>query len=266
MNKRSAFAAAFLLAMSVAALAPAPSSAADLQVDRIRGNFVYLDTHGKRIVEAVGPDVFRYVTDCVAEPVDATSTEYDPRWTITRVEAGGGESTFAPVDGVGGACQITTDANENDGINAQLRGESFKLTSTTAAVYFGIRLKLSEATQSDFFAGLAITDTDILGGVTDRIGFEKLDGVTAVKFMLEKNSTETLSASVLTADTSYHVLEWYFNGTNVEVFVDGVSVATPAVTNLPGDEDLRVTLQGLAGSAAARTFDVDWIRVYQIGE
>lgn len=238
---------------------------ADVIGQRIQGNLVYIDraAHLKRLIDAIGPDVIKYVEDFVSGP--GIDTAFDSDWTVTRVEAGASESTVTRVDGVGGVLRLTTDANEDDGINMQQIGEAFKLTAG-ALVYFGIRMKLSEATQSDFFAGLAITDTDILGGVTDRIGFEKLDGATAIKAMLEKDSTETLTASLATADTSYHILEFVLDeaGT-VEFFIDGVSVATPAVTNLPDDEELRVSLQFLAGATTAKTLDVDWVRCIQIG-
>lgn len=227
-----------------------------------QGNILYWDTHQKRIIEAIGADVTKYLNDFL--PGHHNSGEMDLDWTITRVEAGAGESTFAIVDGVGGIAKITTDANEDDGINAQVIGEAFKLASGNI-VYFGIRAKLSEATQSDFFAGLAITDTDILGGVTDRIGFQKLDGATDVKAMLEKDNTETLTAALATADTSYHTYEFYFDGSAVEFFIDGVSVATPAVTNLPDDEELRVSVQFLAGSVNAKNVEIDWIRCVQVG-
>jgi hypothetical protein len=231
----------------------------------VQGNLLYYDGHPKSILDAVGADITKYVDDFTGGPaVDATA--FDQVWTVTRVEAGAGESTMTRVDGVGGIMRITTDANEDDGINAQLIGESFKLTAGNI-LYFGIRMKASEATQSDLFAGLAITDTDILGGVTDRIGFEKLDGVTAVKAMLEKDSTETLSGTLATLNTSFHTYEFYLDDSGaVEFFIDGVSVYTPTVlTNLPNDEELRVTLQFLAGDANARTLDVDWIRCLQLG-
>lgn len=239
---------------------------ADLHADRIQGNLVYWDGHRKRVIDAFGPDVIKVVEDFVAAPVDAVSGEYDPQWTITRVEAGVGESTFGPADAAGGVGRITTDANENDGINAQLRGEAFKLAAEVA-LYFGIRLKASEAAQSDFFVGLAITDTDILGGVTDRIGFEKLDGVTDVKAMLEKDSVETLSPALQVLDAAYHVYEFFLSADgNVEFFIDGVSVwSGMSVANLPNDEELRVTVQGLAGAAGAKTFDIDWVRCIQVG-
>jgi hypothetical protein len=236
---------------------------------RISGNLVYGEQIGaarkfKRLHDAIGPDVIKYVEDFVGSG-PATDATFDDDWTITRVEAGAGESTVAKGDAAGGIITITTDAADNDGINMQLLGESFKLVAGNV-MYFGIRLKASATTQNDFFVGLAITDTDILGGVTDRIGFEKLDGVTDVKAMLEKDSTETLSASLLTLDTSYHIYEFYLDAAgNVEFFIDGVSVATPATTNLPNDEELRVSIHALAGEAVAKTFDVDWVRCIQIG-
>ena len=230
---------------------------------QINGNLAFYSGNRRRLVDAVGADVIKYLNDFL--PGVHSSGEMDLDWAVTRVETGGGESTFAIIDGAGGIARITTDAFENDGINAQAIGEAFKLASGNV-LYFGARAKISEATELDFFLGLAITDTDILGGVTDRIGFEKLDGATAVKAMLEKDSTETLTASLLTADTSYHILEFCLDADGtVEFFVDGVSAAAPATTNLPNDEELRVSLHFLAGSAAARTMDVDWIRCIQIG-
>lgn len=228
-----------------------------------QGHLLFWDTHRKRILEAIGPDAIKYIDDFVSGP--AADAEFDNFWTVTRVEAGGGESTMARADVSGGVLRVTTDANENDGINAQLLGESFKLALGTK-LYFGIRMKASEATESDVFVGLAVTDTDILGGVTDRIGFQKLDGSTDVKAMLEKGSSETLTAALATLDTSYHIYEFYVDELgNVEFFIDGVSVAAPDVANLPNSEELRVSLQFLAGSTVAKTLDIDWIRCIQIG-
>src|SRR3990167_570324 len=204
---------------------------ANTHTSRTLGAVVMWDTHRKRLIEAFGANVVKDIIDFNGgEPHNAG--ELDLTWTVTRVEAGAGESTFAVIDGVGGIGRITTDAAENDGINAQRIGEAYELTA-----------------DQDLFLGLAITDTDILGGVTDRIGFEKLDGAADLTFMVEKNSTETLSASLYTvvAATAFDA-EFYWDGPNntLEVFVNGVSVATPALTNLPNDEALRLSLQFLA--------------------
>src|SRR6185369_13767992 len=108
----------------------------------------------------------------------------------------------------------TTDANEDDGIEMQLAGEAFELTTGQAATYFGIRFKADEATQIDILAGLCITDTTLLGGMTDGVYFEKLDGGTGTSFTVEKNSTETQADALATfaADT-WTIWEFYWNGT-----------------------------------------------------
>lgn len=239
---------------------------ADVQGRRIAGNLVYIDAaaHLKRIIDAIGPDVIKYIDDFVGgQGVDAA---VDDQWTVTRVEAGDGESALSKADLAGGALVITTDDDDNDGINMQLLGESFNLAgSGIRALYFGARFKISDATQSDFFIGLCDTDTDILGGADDSIGFRKADGSTAVSFVTEKGGTETTLAA-LTADTSFHIVEFYYDAdaATLEVFVDGASRGFVAITNLP-DEEQRVSVHFLAGEAVAKLMTIDWIRVVQIG-
>lgn len=232
----------------------------------VRGARVYYDdVHDKRWLDAIGTNVVKYIDDFTSGPgVDAA---FDNEWTVTRVEEGAGESTMTRIDGSGGFARITTDANEDDGINAQLIGESFELTSDQHLYFGAFGITLSEATQSDFFIGLAITDTDVLGGVTDRIGFQKLDGATGVGFMLEKDSTETLATSLHTATTTPFDLEFFWDGATSEVIalVNGAEVARPAITNLPNNEALRVTWQFLAGATTAKTMDIDRLTVIQIG-
>jgi hypothetical protein len=235
--------------------------------DRISGNLVYRDdVHRYRWIDAIGPDVVKYIDDFVYVP--HTSGELDGAWTVTRVEAGGGESTVASVDGSGGIIRITTDAFDNDGINMQLIKESFKLHADNK-LYFGIRMKLGEATQNDFFVGLAIADTDILGGVTDSVGFDKVDGSTAIEAYVNKDSTRTEVTPVATANTTaYHILEFFFDGADdtVRFFYDGVETSRLAsYANIPDDEDLSVSVHYLTGNAAIETLDIDWIRCIQIG-
>lgn len=250
------------LAPVLAALLTSAAFTADVKGKMVQGNIVYWDAHEKRIIDAIGPDVTKYINEFTVGP--GTDATFDDDWTVTRVETGAGESTAIRIDGVGGVLQITTDAAENDGINTQAIGGSFKLGSGNV-VYCGARLKASATTQNDFFIGLAVTDTDILGGVTERVGFEKLDGVTDVKAMLEEATVETLSGSLLTLDTNYHTYEFYFDGTNIEFLIDGASKYVPATTNLPDTVNLRVSIHGLTGEAVAKTFDIDYIRCIEIG-
>lgn len=214
-----------------------------------------------RLVDAYGPDVVKHIEDftSIAAASDALTG-----WTTTLVEAGAGESTVTIADGSGGHLLLTTDANENDGINLQKTGEAFKCASGNQ-LYFGARVKASEATQSDFAVGLCITDTDLLGGMTDGIYFECLDGGTGISCVTEKNSTETQtdSAGTFAADT-WFTLEFYFDGTSVFFYIDGTLVATHT-TNIVDDEEITPSVQFLAGSAGAKTMTIDFFRTIQIG-
>lgn len=183
-------------------------------------------------------------------------------WEVTAV----GKSVLSLLDGSGGKARITTGALENDGINALRLPEIFELTSDQHLYFGAFGVTINDVTQSDFFIGLAVRDTAILGGVTDRVGFQSLDGSTDLKAMLEKNSTETLTAALHTlVDATALDLEFYWDGSTIEFFVNGASVATPAVTNLPNDEALMIAWEFLTGEAAAQTFDFDKLVCIQIG-
>lgn len=236
----------------------------DLHSQYIGGNLVYWDTHRKRIVGAIGADAFGFNEDFVG-PTGTSAADTLPGWTVTLVEGGGGETTVAYTDFSGGALLISADAADNDGANLQRTGEAFSLSTSQRLTYFGTRLKLSEATQSDILVGLCITDTDLLGAMTDGVYFRKVDASTSVAFVTEKDSSETSTTGVLTlaADTLY-VLEFYFDGTSVEAFVDGVSVARHTLT-IPDNELLTPSIHFLAGDTSNPTCTVDWVRAWQVG-
>jgi len=235
-----------------------------LNARHLGNNLIYYQNHRKRIVDAIGPDVFKYEDDFVRSALAAADAPVG--WTVTLVEAGAGESTITKPDGIGGALLLTTDANEDDGINMQLAGEAFELTTDQRLTYFGMKFQCDEATQVDWLVGLCITDTTLLGGMTDGVYFEKLDGGTGVSFTVEKNSTETQADSLATfAAATDTTVEFLWDGSALEAFINGVSVATPALTNLPDDEALTPSIHLLAGSAAVRTMTIDWIRAIQVG-
>jgi hypothetical protein len=233
----------------------------NLHSRRILGNLAFWDTHRNRIVEAIGPGVAKFNENFVGTPLP--SADAPASWTVTLVEAGAGESTVALDSGmVGGGLVITTDAADNDGVNMQVKGEAFKLVADKP-LYFGARFKISEVTQSDVLVGLCITDTDLLGGMTDGVYFRKVDASTALKFTLELNSSETDgTVQTMVADTFYTV-EFFFDGTNVDSYVDGVLQTRLAMTNLCQDEELTPSIHFLAGDANARTATIDWIRCFQ---
>lgn len=232
---------------------------------QINGAIAWWETHRKRIVDAIGSDVVKYVDDFVhGGGADGVWNA----WTVTRVEAGAGESKLESGNSGNGTMLLTTDDAENDGLTCQLLGESFMLEAGKP-LYFGARLQSLSGgaiAQCDLFLGLAITDTDILGGVTDAIGFKKVDGSADLTFVLTKDSaTTTVSGLKTLVNSTAYVLEFYWDGAAVQVFVDGASVAVPTITNLPNDEELRVSVQFLAGEAVIHFCAIDWIRCIKFG-
>lgn len=234
---------------------------ANLRSRRINGNLAYWSTHQKRLLDAIGEGVVKYITDFTSLPVDDTTG--DPsEYSSTVTEVGTGVTTLAQTDASGGQVLITTAANEDDGGSYQLLGESFKTSGNE--LYFGTKIATNEATQSDFFVGLAVTDTALSGGVANGIYFESVDGATGISAVTESGSSETQSDSLGTlADNTFVELEFYYNGSNVEFFINGSSVATHTAT-IPSTE-MRVSFEYLTGSAAAKTMTLDWIRCIQIG-
>jgi hypothetical protein len=234
----------------------------------IHNNFVILAA--QRWYDAFGPNVVKVLEDFVYSSLDhaaaggASATVGG--WTVTAVEGGAGDTVVAQMaDGPGGILRITTDAAENDGANLQVVGESFDL-SDEYPLYFGVRFRLvADETQCDFLSGLCITNTNLLGGMTDGIYFRKVDGATTLNFVLEKNNAETATAygTALAADTWY-TAEFLFNGEVVDWYINGVLQTRPAVTNLPDDEHLTPSIHYLTGEANANIADVDWIRAIQI--
>ena len=229
----------------------------------IDGNLVFYDSaYGHRWLDAWGPGVCKFLEDFAYTPF--ASADNMAGWTTTLVETGAGETTVALVAGAaGGNLIITTDAAENDGANIQAQGEAF-LAASGKELYFGCKFQVSEATQSDFLVGLCITDTDLLGAMTDGIYFRKVDGSTTCNFVLEKGSTETATSAFTVAASTDYTVEFAFNGTNVDFWVNGVKGTRPVTTNLPDTEYLTPSIHCLTGEAVSHSMTIDWIKTIQI--
>lgn len=224
-------------------------------------NLVYWDTHQNRIIDAWGPGVKKVIWG-PNMPFSAADTLAG--WTTTLVEGGGSESTVALSTAVnGGGILITTDAAENDGVNLQMQGEAFQPAADTF-IYFGCKLQISEVTQSDVLVGLCITDTDLLGGMTDGIYFRKVDASAVMSAVLEQDSAETTGTAVtMVADTDYY-LEIVCNGVTVDFYVDGTMLTQMAQTNVPDDELLTPSIHYLTGEGVSHTALVKELRVFRI--
>jgi hypothetical protein len=230
--------------------------------------------HEDQWVDARGTNVVEYFNDFVHVPV---ASDAMAGWTTTLVEAGSGDSTVTAADASGGALLLTTDDADNDGINLQMSNESF-LPSSSNSLYFGISFQASEVTQSDFFLGLSVTNTDILGNLPKRIGFRKVDGSTGISFDSE-GTVETTVENAATFKTvaartgatpaldANTLLEFVWDATNSEAryYEDGTLKGSVALgTSLP-DAEMAVSFHFLTGDASAETMQIDWVRVIQAG-
>ena len=162
----------------------------------------------------------------------------------------------------GGALLLTNDDADNDLDFLQLKGESFKLSSSKRA-YFSARFKVSDATQSDFVMGLQITDTTPLA-TTDGVFFIKDDGDTNLDFIVEKDSTSTDTTAIHTmADDTFVTVAWFIDPDASKVFysVNNAEPVSVVNTNLPDDEELTVSFGIQNGAAAAKTMTIDYVNV-----
>lgn len=201
----------------------------------------------------------------LGQRLEIDDTTGDPTaYTTTVVEVGAGDSTVAVSDAAGGALVFTAAANEDDGIQIQSNAELF---SFAAAYPFYMRIvwQAADVDQTDFLFGACITDTTLLGGMTDGIYFQSVDGTGAVTLEIEKDSSATSVAVGTMTDATDMTLELYWNGTAVSAWVDNVQVASAiAVTNLPDDELLAFSIAMLTGEAVANTLTVKEAVMYQI--
>ena len=200
-------------------------------------------------------------------------------WTVTEVGAGGAITLSA--DLVPPRLIVTTDAADNDSQEAQFTaanaaGEMFALR-TGKKLYFRCQFSLSDAAnlittvqQADLFLGLAITDTTVIAGNTDFIGFHKADGSGLINFVAGKNSTlltdqivtstgvTLVAADAGVAEADLHTFEFLALGTTeVLVYADGVHVASVgSSTQLPDDENLCPTIALQNGEAVVKVMNL----------
>lgn len=210
-------------------------------------------------------DVSKFLPLYPEPQVDATSGTL-ARADCTIVEAGAGETLVVNSLTAGNWLTITTDANENDSANIQVKGSNFSLAAGKP-LYFGIKCSIDDATQSDVLIGLAGTDTTLgaahaIAVGASFVGFTKLDAVTAGYFKTITTATEGNSAAAFTMGTTMKTYEFYWDGYKLFGYVDGVQIAC-FTTNIP-TAVLRPSIFVAAGSAAVRILEVAWMRVIQV--
>jgi len=229
------------------------------------------DSKTWRLYDAYGPAVIKYIEEFNYLPVD-DSTHDPTTYTVNVTEGGTGSSTCEVTDVSGGALLITTASGEDDGYQMQLghastgAGESLDF-SGKYPTYFGVRFKLSDVSEMDALFGFCVTDTDAVTAVADGLYFRTVDGDATLYFVLEKSSSESATSATTLSDDTYVTAEFYYDGNDVGVYIDGSLVATVSDTdaNFCDDELLRLTIEVLSGAGdSADTCYVQWIRYIQI--
>lgn len=187
-------------------------------------------------------------------------------WTITATEAGAGSASQAlSTTEVGGCLLITNDNADNDMVQMQRVGDAFKLAASKP-LWFEAKAKVSDATDSDFFVGLSVTDTSIIASApSDHVSFLKADDAATVDFKTAKSSTTTTASAVATmVSDTFMRFGFFFDGAgSVRAYINGVLVATHT-TNIPDTSNLRVSLAIQNGAAAIKTCTWDYFKVAQV--
>ena len=178
-------------------------------------------------------------------------------WTVTATGTSPVANSLVP-DAI---FLVTTGSTEFDGDNMQRLGSRFKLEAGKP-VYFGAKLTVSDATQSDLLVGLCGVDTTLTAASSSHAiavsaggaFFSKLDGVTSGYFKTYTTGTEANSAVAFTLDTSAHWYEFYWDGYKLYGYFDGSLIATfgSGVTT----DVLTPSICFRTGAAAAKTCTV----------
>lgn len=156
-----------------------------------------------------------------------------------------------------GVATLTCDATTDNKMIQILGDMEWTGLVTSKNTIFYTRLKLSDATQTDFFIGLTISDSTIIDPTgttlattltpTDCIGFFKLDGVATLQLVAIRDSVAVGQSTIATlADDTYVTLELraQMRGTagtgRVEAWVNGTYAGEFTSTTLPytGEEIL----------------------------
>jgi hypothetical protein len=200
------------------------------------------------------------------------------QWLATVTDGGtdSGE-VIAVADGEpGGVLTISTNDADDDSMELQHNGEVWA-PAAGKDIVFKVRMKLTAAasplTTIDWFVGLATTDTAVLDGTTERIGFGS-NGLNAggadIYTVIEDASSETLTDSTKDyVDDTFVTLAFrcvQLSSTEgfVKYYVDGELVDTRHETsgsnaNFPFDDNMTLTLCIQNNAAAVKTMEIDYI-------
>lgn len=191
---------------------------------------------------------------------DFNSPPLATEYTLSATSVGVGTSAFSAADADGGVARITTAANEDDGIFAELIGEGF-LIETGKKAWIKARFQVGDAIESDMIIGLHSTSATPQAA-TMRFLFETVDGAAAMYFNVDDNTTDADSDTVVTLeDDTYVTVGAYYDGKgNIDLYANDVKVTSMSDVGVPGAE-MAVGFGYLNGAVGAETTDLDYVLV-----
>lgn len=200
-------------------------------------------------------DYYEYFNDFV-NTADYASGD----WTTTNAGSGTIAVNTGAVAGAAGGMLVMTGGSADDALIAiQNKIECFKFVAGKKMM-FQARFKLSDVTQSDMVIGLQVTDTTPLA-VVDGIFFRKDDGDAYLDFVACKNSTETQKTAVATlVNDTFVKVGFYYDGTELAIYIDDVAVGDCALTNVVDDEELCISFAVQNGEAVSKVMTLDYVR------
>lgn len=185
-------------------------------------------------------------------------------YTVTEV----GTNTQTIADEVNGVLLLTNAAADNDATTLQIGGTSDSATTGESVlpaagrtIWLETKLKISDATQSDFLFGLVTVDTTPLANANG-IYFRKDDGDTNLDCECNSSSVASTESAVATVSTSYMKLGIkVINTEKVEFWLNDVK-KTEISTQIPATE-MKLTIHMQNGEAVAKTMSVDYVFLAQ---
>jgi len=193
---------------------------------------------------------------------------FTDEWTITK-SLDNAQATVSLAEEDGGILVLTNEGGESSdnnfiGLQKFIRSFQFEIG---IRLYFKARFKISDAIQSDLIIGLQITDTTPFS-VSDGVYFQKVDGNTTLDFHVVKNSTASTKTAIATLTTdTYITVGFVYDGDSDIKYYAGVNSREPdyvgkvAITNLPDDEVLGISIALQNGEAIAKSMSIDYIYI-----
>lgn len=168
-------------------------------------------------------------------------------WSVVKDS---GASVAIGTDASNGTVLLSSAATTDDDGALLQSIQEYIVLEANKTVAVETKVKVSDATQSEFYFGLAAqaaTDPENILTAASRVGFVKADGSTELSAVVTASSvTLSTSCQQQMADNTYVYLSIYWDGTSAYFYVNGSQVASYS-TGLPVDE-MAIALFSLSGN------------------